>query len=104
MEKTDKPFIWEPSPYTAQARHLAKMDENLRVEMRAQELTEKKRGGARPGAGRKRKAEDGTRVNFTVLVAPITRQRITALREKGVLLGEAIDDLVAQLASRNGIQ
>lgn len=102
MEKTDKPFVWLEPPYTATARHLAKMDEDLRVEIRAQELAEK-RGGARPGAGRKRKAEDGTRVNFTVQVAPITRQRITALREKGVLLGEAIDGLVAQLAQQNGI-
>jgi len=103
MEKTDKPFIWEPSPYTAQARHLAKMDEDLRVEMRAQELAEKKRGGARPGAGRKRKTEAGARVNFTVMVSPATRQRIDALRDKGVLLGEAIDGFIAQLASQHGI-
>lgn len=103
MEKTDKTFVWAPSPYTAQARHLAKMDEDLRVEIRAQELAKERRGGARPGAGRKRKAEDGTRVNFTVMVSPATRQRIDALREKGVLLGEAIDDLVAQLAKQHGI-
>lgn len=62
-----------------------------------------KRGGARPGAGRRRKAEDGTRVNFTVMVSPATRQRIDALRDKGVLLGEAIDGFISQLANQHGI-
>jgi hypothetical protein len=104
MEKADKPFIWEPSPYTATARHLAKMDENLRVEMRAQELAEKKRGGPRPGSGRPPKAATGNRVNLTVMVSPKTRQRITALREKGVLIGEAVDTLITQLALQHGIE
>lgn len=62
------------------------------------------RGGHRPGAGRKRKTEDGPRVNVTVMVAPVTRQRITALRAKGVLLGEAFDDFIAQLASQHSIE
>lgn len=104
MEKTDKPFFWEPSPYTAQARHLTKMDEDLRVEIRAQELAEKKRGGARPGSGRKRKTEDGARVNFTAMIAPITRQRITALRAQGIGIGEALDGFIAQLAKQHGIE
>ena len=104
MEKTDKPFIWGSSPYTAQARHLAKMDEDLRVEIRAQKLAEKKRGGARPGSGRKRKTEDGARVNFTAMIAPITRQRITALRAQGVGIGEELDGFIAQLAKQHGIE
>ena len=104
MEKTDKPFIWEPSPYTAQARHLAKFDEDLRVEIRAQELAEKKRGGSRPGAGRRRKTEAGARVNFTAMIAPITRQRITALRTQGVGIGEALDGVIAQLAKQHGLE
>ena len=62
-----------------------------------------KRGGSRAGAGRKRKTEAGTRVNFTVMVSPATRQRIDALRDKGVLLGEAIDGFITQLASQHGI-
>lgn len=66
--------------------------------------TKEKRGGARPGAGRRRKAEDGARVNLTVMIAPETRRRATALREKGVLLGEAIDGFIDQLAKQHGIE
>lgn len=62
-----------------------------------------KRGGPRPGSGRPKKNADGPRVTFSVMVAPITRQRITALRSKGVLLGEAVDALVADLAKQHGI-
>lgn len=62
------------------------------------------RGGARPGSGRKRKTEDGARVNFTAMIAPITRQRITALRAQGVGIGEALDGFIAQLAKQHGIE
>lgn len=30
-EKLEEPFIWQQSPYTAQARHLAKMDEEIHL-------------------------------------------------------------------------
>lgn len=63
-----------------------------------------RRGGARPGSGRKRKTEDGARVNFTAMIAPITRQRITALRAQGVGIGEALDGFIAQLAKQHGIE
>lgn len=62
------------------------------------------RGGVRPGSGRKRKTEDGARVNFTAMIAPITRQRITALRAQGVGIGEALDGFIAQLAKQHGIE
>lgn len=62
------------------------------------------RGGARPGSGRRRKTEDGARVNFTAMIAPITRQRITALRAQGVGIGEALDGFIAQLAKQHGIK
>ncbi len=74
------------------------------AEALCKEVLKAKRGGHRPGAGRKRKTEDGPRVNVTVMVAPVTRQRITALRAKGVLLGEAFDDFIAQLASQHSIE
>lgn len=61
------------------------------------------RGGVRPGAGRPTKSEAGARVTFSVMVSPITRQRITALRSIGVKIGEAVDDMVAQLASKHNI-
>lgn len=61
------------------------------------------RGGVRPGAGRPAKSKAGTRVTFSVMVSPITRQRITALRSIGVKIGEAVDDMVAQLASKHNI-
>lgn len=65
--------------------------------------TKDRRGGYRPEAGRKPKASDGNRVNLTVMVSPLTRQRVTALRAKGVLLGEAVDGLVDTLAKQYGI-
>lgn len=61
-------------------------------------------GGSRPGAGRRRKTEDGARVNFTAMIAPVTRQRITALRAQGVGIGEALDGFIAQLAKQHGIE
>ncbi len=67
------------------------------------EKTEK-RGGVRPGSGRHRKAEDGARVNFTAMIAPETRRRITALRAQGVGIGEALDGFIAQLAKQHGIE
>lgn len=61
------------------------------------------RGGARCGSGRPAKSKNGARVNLTVKIAPTTRRRITALREKGVLIGEAVDDLIKQLSVKYGI-
>lgn len=63
-----------------------------------------RRGGVRSGSGRKRKTEDGARVNFTAMIAPVTRQRITALRAQGVGIGEALDSFIAQLAKQHGIE
>lgn len=62
------------------------------------------RGGARPGSGRPRKAADGTRATFSVMVAPITRRRITALRAKDVKIGEALDKLIEDLAKQQEIE
>mgnify|MGYP004652170139 FL=1 len=61
------------------------------------------RGGARPGSGRPAKSKDGARVTFSVMVSPVTRRRITELRAAGVKLGEAIDAMVAQLATQYDI-
>jgi hypothetical protein len=95
----DKPFIWEPSPYTAQARRLAKMDEDLRVEMRAQELAEKKRGGARPGAGRKKVASK--RVVLSCRVAPATRTKLQGIaKETGGGIGSVIDFILDDYEKR----
>lgn len=63
-----------------------------------------RRGGVRPGSGRKRKTEDGARVNFTVMIAPATRRRVDALRAQGVGIGEALDGFIAQLAKQHGIE
>lgn len=66
-------------------------------------IKQENRGGARPGSGRPTKSKDGARVTFSVMISPVTRRRITELRAKGVKLGEAIDDMVKQLASQHGI-
>ena len=62
------------------------------------------RGGARPGSGRPTKSTAGARVTFSVMVSPITRQRITALRAIGVKIGESEDDMIVQLAHQHGIE
>ena len=61
------------------------------------------RGGARPGSGHPTKSTAGARVTFSVMVSPITRQRITALRAIGIKIGENVDDMIAQLAHQHGI-
>ncbi len=74
------------------------------AEALCKEVLKAKRGGVRPGSGRRRKAGDGARINFTAMIAPVTRQRITALRAQGVGIGEALDDFIAQLAKQHGIE
>ena len=59
-------------------------------------------GGKRPGAGRK--APDGPRVNFTTKIAVVTRERINALKEKGITIGSHVDLLVEDLCAENGIE
>lgn len=56
-------------------------------------MEEKKR---RPGGGRKA-APEGKRVNFTVMIAPATREKITRLRARGVTIGRELDNLVDML-------
>lgn len=53
------------------------------------------KGGARPGAGRKRGPE-GLRVTFTCKVLPSTRERIKELKKQGVYIGELMDKWVRE--------
>lgn len=66
-------------------------------------MKKENRGGSRPGAGRPTKSKEGTRVTFSVMVSPVTRQRITTLRKLGVKIGEAVDEMIAQLSNKYGI-
>lgn len=53
------------------------------------------RGGRREGSGR-RPAESG-RVNLTVRVDPLTKERIRALRDRGLLIGQHVDAMIEAL-------
>ena len=46
--------------------------------------------------GRPKVAEEDKRVNYTCTISPVTRQRITAMRQQGVKikLGRIIDKIV----------
>lgn len=53
------------------------------------------RGGRREGAGRR--PTDAARVNLTVRVSPITQKRIAMLRERGIRIGQCVDEMVETL-------
>ena len=53
------------------------------------------RGGRREGSGR-RPAESG-RVNLTVRVDPLPKERIRALRDRGLLIGQHVDAMIEAL-------
>ena len=55
------------------------------------------KGGARPGAGRKR-----LRVTFTCKVLPSTRERIKELKKQGIHIGELMDEWVRDYAQEFG--
>ena len=59
------------------------------------------KGGARPGAGRKRGSE-GLRVTFTCKVLPSTRERIKELKRQGIHIGELMDEWVRDYAQEFG--
>ena len=48
------------------------------------------RGGARPGAGRKR--TDGKRVTVTARVSPRTKEVLKAMKAEGMGIGKILDD------------
>ena len=59
-----------------------------------------KRGGARPGAGPKRKPAAEKRISFAVMIKPATKSKLDQLAsERGISLGVLVD----QLASKEGI-
>ena len=69
------------------------------------EEIKKKRGGVRPGAGRKALPKDEVRVITTISVAPRTKQRIDRLRDEfGIAIGREVDDLVLMLSKDLGIE
>ena len=51
-----------------------------------------RRGGRRPGAGRK--PTDDKRVSVTIRIPPDTSMRLRSLRESGITLGSLVDDIV----------
>lgn len=61
------------------------------------------RGGARPGAGRKAFSDEGRRVNFSIKVAPSTKEKITALRSQGITLGILFDDWVSKMYDKMAV-
>lgn len=99
MEQNDKKIIWQPSPYTAQARHLAKMDTELQAAAMATEITKTNtRGGARQGSGRKAAATKKVTISFRVTEA--THDKIQELREDGIDITGELEKLVARLTKR----
>ncbi len=53
------------------------------------------RGGRREGSGRR--PTGSARVNLTVRVDPVTRERIQELRDRGLLIGQHVDAMVEAL-------
>ena len=51
-----------------------------------------RRGGRRPGAGRK--PTDYKRVRVTIRISQDTSMRLRILRERGITLGRLVDDMV----------
>ena len=61
-------------------------------------------GGKRDNAGRKAIPQEEKRVQTTISVAPETRQRISLLRKKGVIIGRQMDILVEMLCKQFGVK
>ena len=53
-------------------------------------------GGKRAGAGRKEVSQEKKRVQISISVAPVTKQRITDLRQQGIRVGEVVDELIRE--------
>lgn len=51
-----------------------------------------RRGGRRPGAGRK--PTEDKRVSITIRISQDTSMRLRSLRERGITLGRLVDDIV----------
>lgn len=60
-------------------------------------------GGKREGAGRPTMNPDRKRKRIDIHVAPETAERIKGLREKGVIIGRHVDQLVNDLCEEFGI-
>ena len=56
----------------------------------------KRRGGSRPGAGRKALPKDEVRVITTITIDPDTKRKLDALRKSGFALGREVDALVSE--------
>ena len=56
-----------------------------------------KRGGARPGAGRKCLAPEARRVPVCFSVSPEARRKLQELRQKGVAVNELVEDYIQVL-------
>lgn len=54
------------------------------------------RGGARPGSGRKPAAPEKKRIQISISVSPNTKVMIDRLRERGVKVGQVVDELIRQ--------
>lgn len=55
-----------------------------------------KRGGFRPGSGRKPAAQETKRVNISISVSPDTKKKIEELRSRNIKVGQVLDDLIRQ--------
>ncbi|MCF0229690.1 MAG: hypothetical protein HUJ76_08390 [Parasporobacterium sp.] len=53
-------------------------------------------GGARPDSGRKAIPEEEKRVQLCITIAPVTRERLHTIRDRGHKIGPLIDELVEQ--------
>lgn len=56
----------------------------------------KRRGGSRPGAGRKALPKDEVRVITTITIDPDTKRKLDTLRKSGFALGREVDALVSE--------
>lgn len=54
------------------------------------------RGGARPGSGRPSVSLEQKRVQISISVSPETKKMVDAMRERGVKVGQVVDDLIRQ--------
>ena len=61
------------------------------------QTTDIKRGGARPGAGRKCLAPEARRGPACFSVSPEARRKLQELRKKGVAVNDIIDDYIKVL-------
>ena len=53
-----------------------------------------RRGGSRPGSGRKPVAQEKKRIQISICVSPETKRMIDELREKKVKVGQVVDELI----------